>query len=86
MHVHIAVYIRVYIEAPRVLHFSAFIGNVLDVYAGFHCRCKPVMGIFMLFTNILPCCCLQNCNIYGVWVTSYCICVQTFVGTCANIS
>ena len=32
------------------------------------------MGIFMLFTNILPeaiCCCLQTCNVYGVWVTLY---------------
>ena len=33
---------------------------------------KPVMGMFMLFTNVLPeaiCCCLQTCNVYGVWVT-----------------
>ena len=47
------------------------------------------MGIFMLFTNILPeaiCCCLQTCNVYGAWVTLYCLCVQTFVVTCANIS
>ena len=37
------------------------------------------MGIFMLFTNLLPeaiCCCLQTCNVYGTWVTLYCICVQ----------
>ena len=45
--------------------------------------------LFMLFTNILPeaiCCCLQTCTVYGAWVTLYCICVQTFVVTCANIS
>ena len=89
------------------------------------------MGIFMLFTNVLPeaiCCCLPTCNVDVVllvmyipafivtsadisqlWVylcyllmyclrlfvvvyklvsvvTLYCICVQTFVVTCANIS
>ena len=47
------------------------------------------MGIFMLFTNILPeviCCCLQTCNVYGGWVTLYCICVQSLVVTCANIN
>ena len=46
------------------------------------------MCIFMLLTNILPeatCCCLQTCNVYGAWVTLYCICLQTFVVTCANI-
>ena len=47
------------------------------------------MGIFMLFTNLLPeaiCCCLQTCNVYGTWVTLYCICVQILMVTCANIS
>ena len=41
----------------------------------------------MLFT-LLPeaiCCCLQTCNVYGTWVTLYCICVHTFMVTCANI-
>ena len=41
----------------------------------------------LLFTNILPgaiCCCLQTCNVYGTWVTLYCICVQTFVLTSAS--
>ena len=50
---------------------------------------RRVMGIFMLFTNLLPeaiCCCLQTCNVYGTWVTLYCICVQIFMVTCANIS
>ena len=33
------------------------------------------MGIFMLFTNLLPeaICCLQTCNVYGTWVTLYCL-------------
>ena len=46
------------------------------------------MGIFMLFNNVLPeaiSFCLQTCNVYGVWVTLYCICVQTFVITCGNM-
>ena len=41
------------------------------------------MGIFMLFNNLLPeasCCCLQTCNVYGTWVTLYCICGKKFHG------
>ena len=41
------------------------------------------------FRERLPeaiCCCLQTCNVYGTWVTLYCICVQIFMATCANIS
>ena len=60
-----------------VMYLPAFIVTSADI------------SIFMLFTNILPeaiCCCLQTCNVYGAWVTLYCICVQTFVVTCANIS
>ena len=44
---------------------------------------KPVMGIFMLLPEAI-CCCLQTCNVYGAWVTLYCICVQSFVVTCAS--
>ena len=45
------------------------------------------LWVYLLFTNLLPeaiCCCLQTCNVYGAWVTLYCICVQTFVVTCAK--
>ena len=41
------------------------------------------------FKERLPeaiCCCLQTCNVYGTWVTLYCICVQILMVTCANIS
>ena len=31
-------------------------------------------------------CYLQTCNVYGTWVTLYCICLQIFMVTCANIS
>ena len=42
-----------------------------------------------VYLYLLPeaiCCCLQTCNVYGTWVTLYCICVQIFMVTCANIS
>ena len=39
----------------------------------------PVMGIFMLFTNLLPETILHTCNVYGTWVTLYCICLQIFM-------
>ena len=45
--------------------------------------------IFMLFTNILPeaiCCCLETFNVYVGLLTLFCICVQTFMVTCPNIS
>ena len=41
------------------------------------------------FKERLPeaiCCCLQTCNVYGTWVTLYCICVQILMVTCANMS
>ena len=41
------------------------------------------------FKERLPeaiCCCLQTCNVYGTWVTLYCICVKIFMVTCANFS
>ena len=52
------------------------------------CMCIPafivtsadVMGIF---TDILR---EEACNVYGAWVILYCICIQTFILTCANIS
>ena len=37
------------------------------------------MGIFMLFTNILPeaiCCCLETCNVYVMLLTLFCICTH----------
>ena len=46
------------------------------------------MGIFMLFTNILPeaiYCCLETFNVYVMLLTLFCICVHTFMGTCANV-
>ena len=54
------------------MYIPAFIVTSVDIY-------KPVMGIFMLFTNLLPeaiCCCLQTCNVYGTWVTLYCMCTN----------
>ena len=44
------------------------------------------MGIFMLFTIILPkaiCCCLQTCNVDVVLLGMY---IQAFIVTSADIS
>ena len=46
------------------------------------------MGIFMLFTIILPeaiCCCLQTCNVDVVLLGMYCMYVQAFIITSADI-
>ena len=40
------------------------------------------MGIFMLFTNILPeaiCCCLQTCYVDIMLLLMDCICILTFI-------
>ena len=47
------------------------------------------MGIFMLFTIILPeaiCCCLQTCNVDVVLLGMYCMYIQAFIVTSADIS
>ena len=49
---------------------------------------KLRMGTFMLFT-LLPeaiCCCVETCNVYVMLSTFVCICVHTFMGTCANVN
>ena len=48
------------------------------------CMCIPAFivtsaDISQLWVILPSCCYLQTCNVYGVWVTLYCICVQTFV-------
>ena len=50
---------------------------------------SDISQLWVYSCYLLPeaiCCCLQTCNVYGAWVTLYCICVQTFMATCANIS
>ena len=50
---------------------------------------RVVMGTFMLFTHILPtaiCCCVETCNVHVMLSTLVCICVHTFMGTCANVN
>ena len=58
------------------------------------CHCADIgklrMGTFMLFTHIIlpeaTCCCVETCNVYVMLSTLVCICVHTFMGTCANVN
>ena len=48
-----------------------------------------ISQLWVYLCYLLPeaiCCGLQTCNVYGTWVTLYCICIQIFMVTCANIS
>ena len=56
---------------------------------GFIVTSADISQLWVYLCYSLPeaiCCCLQTCNVYGTWVTLYCICVQIFMVTCANIS
>ena len=81
--------LRLFVVVYKLVMFTERGCHCIAYVYKFSWSLQLVIGTFSLFSYILPeaiCCCLQTCNVYGTWVTLYCICVQILMVTCANIS